>query len=137
MKVFLVDDSLLVRERLAVIITELEGIELVGQSSDAYQAIDDIRRLRPDVVILDIRLERGSGLEVLGAVKKEAQPPIVIILTAFPFPQYRQRCFEAGAEYFFDKSTEFDRVTVLLRQWQQQAVAGVNGAKPARLETKN
>jgi YesN/AraC family two-component response regulator len=74
--------------------------------------------LRPDVVILDIRMPENNGIQVLEAIKKSAAAPVVIMLTAFPYPQYRKKCLEAGAEYFFDKATEFEQVAEVLKKIQ-------------------
>ena len=113
LKIFIAEDSTLVCQRLIDMFSELEGseaIELIGQAKDAQGALEAIRRLQPDVAILDICLAEGSGIQVLEAVKSNAPLPVVIMLTAFPYPQYRTRCLEAGADYFFDKLTEFDQV---------------------------
>ena len=116
MKVLIADDSALVRERLAALLCELEAVELVGQASNRRQTLEAIQRLRPDVVILDIHMPGGNGLQILETVKASESAPVVIMLTAFPYPQYRKKCLEAGAEYFFDKATEFDQVTEVLKQ---------------------
>jgi YesN/AraC family two-component response regulator len=118
LKVFIADDSALVRERLAALISEIEGAEVVGQAGDAPEAFEGIQHLRPDVVILDIRMPENNGIQVLEAIKKSAAAPVVIMLTAFPYPQYRKKCLEAGAEYFFDKATEFEQVAEVLKKIQ-------------------
>ncbi len=111
MKVFIVEDSPLVVDRLMAMFAEFEGgVEVVGRADDAVAAIGSIRDLRPDAVILDIRLRRGTGLDVLETVKRDQQAPMVMMLTNYPHPQYRRRCLEHGADYFLDKSTEFDCV---------------------------
>jgi DNA-binding NarL/FixJ family response regulator len=124
LKVFIVDDSPIVRTRLTMILAEIPGVELVGQSQIASEAIEGIQRLTPEVVVLDIRLAAGSGIDVLETIKKDTKPPIVIILTSYPYPQYRKRCAEAGADYFLDKATEFDRVPEILRQLIQNCPVG-------------
>jgi DNA-binding NarL/FixJ family response regulator len=116
LKVVIADDSALVRERLAVLVSDLENVELVGQASNAPEAIEIIQRLRPDVVILDIRMPGGNGIQVLEVIKANEVVPLIIMLTAFPYPQYRKKCLEAGAEYFFDKATEFERVAQVVKQ---------------------
>jgi DNA-binding NarL/FixJ family response regulator len=116
LRVFIADDSVLVRERLQARLAELEGVELVGQSGNAPEAIEAMRQLRPDVAILDIRMPGGNGLRVLEAAKAGDAPPVVIMLTAFAYPQYRSRCLAAKADYFFDKATEFDHVVQVLEQ---------------------
>jgi DNA-binding NarL/FixJ family response regulator len=113
-RVFIADDSLMLRQRLADLISEFENLELVGQTGDARQALEAIQSLRPDVVIMDIRMPEGNGIQVLEAVKAHESAPQVIMLTAFPYPQYRKECLRAGAEYFFDKATEFDHFAQVL-----------------------
>jgi DNA-binding NarL/FixJ family response regulator len=106
MKVFLVDDSAIVLEKLAAMISGIDGVEIAGQAMNARDAIQSIVKLKPDVAILDIRLNGGgSGMEVLKRIKKENPPPIVIMLTNHPYPQYREKCQALGADYFFDKVT--------------------------------
>jgi DNA-binding NarL/FixJ family response regulator len=123
--VLIADDSALVRERLADMIAELEGVELVGQAHDADTALEAIRRLKPHVMILDIRMPGGSGIQVLEAAKQEMGPPVAIMLTAFPYAQYRRKCLEAGAEYFFDKSSEFECVAETLEGLQRELTGRV------------
>ncbi|MGA9351401.1 MAG: response regulator transcription factor [Anaerolineae bacterium] len=122
LKVFVADDSTLVRERLAELISEIEGVEVVGQAGDARQALEAIQHLRPDAVILDIRMPGNNGIQVLEAIKKSAAAPVVIVLTVFPYPQYRKKCLEAGAEYFFDKATEFEQVAEVLKKIQDSTI---------------
>jgi len=115
-RVLLADDSKLVRERLAVQLCELERVELVGETDHIPELLEQIQRLKPDVVVLDIRMPGGNGIQSLEAIKKEPGSPIVIMLAMLPYPQYRKKCLEAGAEFFFDKATEFDLVMQALKQ---------------------
>lgn len=114
MKIFIADDSAIVRERLIEIISELKGIDIIGQAGDVAEALESIRNLRPDAVILDIQMPNGSGIDVLENIKKEVPAPLVIILTNYPYPQYQKKCMDAGADFFFDKSTEFEKVMKVL-----------------------
>lgn len=116
MKVFLVDDSTIVRERVASMLSEHSEIEIIGQAQRVKQAIDLIGRLKPDVVVLDIRLSGGSGIDVLRDIKKLRPTPLVIMLTNLPYRQYRQECMNAGADFFFDKSTEFTKLDELFEK---------------------
>ncbi len=110
MRVFLVDDSTILRDRVCSLISDITpDIGIVGQANNPREVVESVQALRPDVVILDLRLP-GNGLDVLQDIKRNTPPPVVIIFTNYPFPQYRQRCLEAGAEFFFDKSTEFDKL---------------------------
>jgi DNA-binding NarL/FixJ family response regulator len=109
------------------LLSELKDVELVGQAKDAQEALEAVRRLRPDVVILDIRMPGGNGITALEAVKADEVAPVVIMLTAFPYPQYRNKCLKAGADYFFDKATEFDSVSATIEQLKAQTTGERGG----------
>jgi len=126
MKVFIVDDSALVRERIIAMISEHPGIEITGQAKNAQEGINSIRKLKPDAVILDIRMPGGNGIEVLKNIKKNSCSPTIIILTNYPYPQYRKKCIEAGADFFFDKSTEFHKIIEVLKKLIQESNAKNN-----------
>jgi DNA-binding NarL/FixJ family response regulator len=119
LKVFICDDSATVRERLVIMALDLPAVNLVGQADDAPGCMDAIRKARPDVVILDIRMPGGNGMDVLRQLKEENPAPKVIMLTNFAYAQYRRRCEEAGADFFLDKSTEFDQIPLALEQVRQ------------------
>jgi two-component system response regulator DevR len=108
--VYIVDDSQVMRQRLTESVTDIAGVEITGQSSDPFEALDGIRELHPDVVILDIRLPSRSGIDVLKDIKREPAAPIVIMITNYPYPQYRQGSMAAGADYFFSKIDEFEMI---------------------------
>jgi len=112
--VFIVDDSAVVRDRLAQMIAELPGIQVVGHADIAFEAIQEIRRLRPSCVVLDISMPGGSGMYVLETVKRENPALTVIMLTNFAHDQYRQKCLQLGADHFFDKTSEFEKVLEIL-----------------------
>ena len=115
-KVFIADDSRIVREHLVTMLDELAEVEIVGQAENVAEAISAIRKLQPDVVILDIRMPGGSGIEVLQAIKQDEKAPVVIILTNYPHPAYRKKCLRIGADFFLDKSTEFDQIPAVFEQ---------------------
>ncbi len=118
-KVFIADDSLVVREHLVTMLDELTGIEIVGQAENVAEAISAIRILEPDAVILDIRMPGGSGIDVLQNIKQDDSAVLVIVLTNYPYPVYRQKCLQAGADFFLDKSTEFDQIPELFERYKQ------------------
>ena len=118
-KVFIADDSRIVQEHLVTILDELAEVEIVGQAKTVAEAISAIVKLQPDVVILDIRMPDGSGIDVLQTIKQDDPAPAVIVLTNYPYPAYRQKCLQAGADFFLDKSTEFDQIPELIAQHKE------------------
>ncbi|TFH36696.1 MAG: response regulator [Dehalococcoidia bacterium] len=114
MRVYVVDDSPLVRERLVSLLSEVADVEVVGCADNAEEGIAGISMKQPDVAILDIRMPSGSGISVLEEIKRRDSSPTIIMLTNYPYPQYRKKCMDAGADFFFDKSSEFHMVTEIL-----------------------
>ena len=128
LKVFIADDSAFIRERLPAMLSEIPGIEVVGQAKNGAEALDSIRALNPDVVILDIRMPGKTGIEVLHELKKDKPAPVVIMLTNYPYPQYKKKCLGLGADFFFDKSTDFDKLFDVLKELSQ--TVGKRGMVP-------
>ncbi len=110
MKVFIADDSIEIRKRIIAMLSDVERIDMIGQAENVQDAISSIHELNPDVVILDIRMPGGSGMDVLKTIEKRNRMPVVIMLTNYPRSQYRNKCLDAGADFFFDKSREFEKV---------------------------
>jgi DNA-binding NarL/FixJ family response regulator len=115
-KVFVADDSLVLRERVLEMLREIPGVEVLGCAEDGLNAIACIRELKPDAVVLDIQMPRGTGLDVLKNIHAVDGVPLFIVFTNFPYPQYRKRALECGAQFFFDKTTEFDKLRELFGQ---------------------
>lgn len=132
MRVFIADDSEMVCERLANLLAPIEGVTIAGRAHDVPRTIDSIRRLTPDAVILDVQMPGGSGLDVVQEIKRDTPAPIVIVSTNCPYPQYRKKYIEAGADYFFDKSMEFDKVIGVINELQG-GEAGQSGADESEL----
>ena len=124
MKIFIVDDSDIIVERVKILLSSFEKLEFIGQASNAKDAIDSILKLKPDVVILDIRLIGEDGMNVLKRIKQEQPAPVVIMLTNYPYPQYREKCRQLGAEYFFDKVTEIESFVRVLKVLAQNFSQG-------------
>ena len=114
MKIFVVEDSAAIRERLVEMIGDIEGVVVVGEAATSDEAVAGIRRTRPDVAIFDIQLAAGSGIDALVEAKR-AQPGLrAIVLTNYATPQHEKASVDAGAEYFMDKSAEFERIAEVL-----------------------
>ena len=114
MTVFLIDDSDWVRERLASAIGEIDGAQVAGGTGDPAEAPRRFKALRPDVVVLDIRLAGGNGIDILKQIKHLDPATRVIMFTNNDLLQYRTQCLDAGADYFMSKTDEFERLCELL-----------------------
>lgn len=126
MKVFLVEDSQVVRERLRDMIAGIAGIELVAEVDNEDEAMQGICAVLPDVVILDLTLVGGSGMEVLRRIRLQPLSMLVIVLTNYSQPQYRKKCLNLGADYFLDKTKDISVLEELLNQlsWNLRMTEG-------------
>ena len=116
MRLLVADDSKVLRARLIDILSEIEGVEVVGQTEDSDSIVKAVATLKPDVVILDIRMKGRNGIQALEAIKHREKPPIVIMFTNYPYLQYRKRCLDAGADFFFYKAIEFEKLRDVIKQ---------------------
>src|SRR5947207_232531 len=94
-KIFIADDSVAVRQGLALVLSMVPGAEVVGEAPRGREAVAAIRRLMPDVVILDLHLPELNGLEVLAAIKSDRPALVVIMFTASPSHPLKTRCLQA------------------------------------------
>jgi DNA-binding NarL/FixJ family response regulator len=116
MKVFVAETSALLRKQLICLLSEWQGIEIVGQAQAVPETLRGIRELKPDVVTLDIQMSGGGGIDMLKQIKRGDSAPVVIILTNTASPPYRKSSTEAGADFFLDKSTEFKEVREIIQR---------------------
>jgi len=116
LRIFLVDDSPLIRERIEAMIGTIAGAEVVGHAESADDAIRGIFATQPDAVVLDLILTRGTGLDVLRAVRAAAPDIDVYLLTNHAAEPYRRAAERLGASGFFDKTTEFRSVRQALAE---------------------
>jgi DNA-binding NarL/FixJ family response regulator len=110
MNIIIADDSKILRQRIINLLKEIKGIKVIAEADNSHQAIQLVEELHPDLIVLDIRMPDGSGLEVLKMMKKKNLSVLKLVLTNYPLEQYRKKCQELGADYFFDKSTEFEQM---------------------------
>ncbi len=115
MKILIVDDSDIFRQSMMSLLGTLGEVESINEARNVKEGIDLAKAAKPDAVFLDIRLPDGTGFEVLQEIKKEPQPPMVIMLTNYSSEQFREKAFREGADYFFDKSTEFEKALEVLK----------------------
>ncbi|MDQ6620088.1 MAG: response regulator [Pseudomonadota bacterium] len=122
LKVFLVEDSVSVRERLIDFLAEPGAVEIVGFAETEAASVAQLALQRVDVAIVDLNLKAGSGFGVISALrgKYPVAPPTIVVLTNYAFPEYEVACRERGADFFFDKSTQFGSVKTLLSELRDQ-----------------
>lgn len=118
MRIFLVEDSTQIRERLVELIDAMGGHTVVGEADNFDDAVAGICRCKPDVAIFDIKLARGNGIEALAAAKHELPGLRGIVLSNYATPQHVKASAEAGAEFFLDKSAEFEKIGDILASLQ-------------------
>jgi DNA-binding NarL/FixJ family response regulator len=103
--VLLVDDEALVRAGLRMILETADDLTVVGEAEDGHAALDAVRRYRPDVVLMDIRMPRLDGLAAAAALRERESPPAVVVLTTFDTDDAVFRALETGAIGFLLKDT--------------------------------
>jgi DNA-binding NarL/FixJ family response regulator len=114
--VYVVDDSPLVRERIEALLTKIDGARVIGHAEAADGAARGILELRPQVVVLDLKLAQGSGFDVLRAVHPQAPQIDFYMLSNFATDAYRRTATQLGARGFFDKTQEFAQLMDVLAQ---------------------
>jgi DNA-binding NarL/FixJ family response regulator len=109
-QVLIIDDSLQIRERIAALLAESPQIRIAGEVGNSRDALEAVQRLRPDTVLLDIRLPGQSGISLLRTFKARYPEMAVIMLTNLDDTRYRQQCRKLGADHFLSKTMEFERI---------------------------
>lgn len=109
LKVFLADDSQQIRQRVNALLANAQ-MAIVGEGATPDSCIEGILTSHPDVVVLDVQLEGGSGLQVLKAIRSQDPDVAFVVFSNNSAPAYRKRYLGEGAVRFLDKSTEFDQL---------------------------
>jgi DNA-binding NarL/FixJ family response regulator len=118
-RVALVDDQALIRAGLARILSPADGFEVIAECNDGRQAVDELAALRPDVVLMDIRMPRLDGIAATAQLRAGEQPPVVLVLTTFGEDEVLWGAIEAGAAGFVLKDSSAEDLIAAVR-----AVAG-------------
>ena len=128
MKALIVDDEPLARERLATLVGEIAGVEVAGEAANGVEALEAAARLKPDVVLLDIRMPVMDGLEVARHLDAMESPPAVIFCTAYQ--DHALEAFEANAVDYLVKPIRAERLGAALAKAQR-----LSGAVVRRIES--
>jgi DNA-binding NarL/FixJ family response regulator len=117
MKIVIADDSSLLRDRIRSLLNSLNHNSVLYEAENGVEALKVIREKKPDLAILDIRMPEMNGIEVLKKIRELELSVRVCILTNYPYPQYRKRCFEEGADYFLDKNVDFMQICDIISKF--------------------
>jgi len=114
LRVVVADDHALVRSGITGIL-EAGGLEVVAEAADGAEAVQAARRLRPDVVVMDVRMPRVDGIEATRRLLREPDPPQVLVLTTFDLDEYAFEALRAGAAGFLLKDAPTERLVDAVR----------------------
>jgi two-component system OmpR family response regulator len=123
LRVYLVEDSAMIRDRVIEQITENTASELIGCAETEDDALDGIRELQPDAIVLDIELRQGNGFNVLRRLQHMTleRRPVIIVFSNHAESDFRRRAVADGARYFIDKASEFSQLTEVLESLRPQS----------------
>ena len=122
-RVVLVEDNDVFREGLELVLGLRGDIEVVGTVADGERAVEVVRKLRPDVVLMDYRLPGIDGIEATAAVRAAYPEAAVVGLTASANPRERDALFEAGAVACLAKDEGLDEIVAAIRRAAQATAA--------------
>ncbi len=114
MKILLVENSFVVRERLRRLTAAIPHAVLVAECGSDIAARRHLASHRPALVILDPCLRGGSGFALIAQIKTVLPSAIIVVLTNLVHPEYRARCMALGADHFLDKSKETQAFIALI-----------------------
>ncbi|OWQ44212.1 hypothetical protein CDL60_26010 [Roseateles noduli] len=134
MNIVIVDGSITARAQWQALLARERQIHVVGEAACEQSAIEVITQTQPDVVVMDLALQPGSGLRVLRAIRQLGVGARVIVLTHSYYEEMRRACAEHGISGFFEKGLQCDEALATLRGWlaplqadEQERQAAVDG----------
>jgi len=114
-RVMIVDDHPAVRKGIAALIESEPDLQVVGQTGDGREAVDLFRKLKPDIVLMDLRLPGMGGVEAIMAIRKEFADARIIVLTTFDADEDIYRAIQSGAKSYLLKDTPDDELAATIR----------------------
>jgi two-component system response regulator YesN len=115
-RVIIADDSNLTLDWLEELLTNFDQIEIVDKCKTGTHALEALRCLKPDLAIVDFKMPGLNGIEVLREIRKTDTTMKFILLTFYAFDNYRQMALESGADYFFSKVDDFEKLSRLIAE---------------------
>lgn len=114
LRILLVEDSVVLAQRLREALDTLENVEVVDAVSDESAAVAVVRAKQVDVIILDLQLKEGTGFGVMQRLGKDR--PTVIVFTNYMLPEYQRLADSLGVEYFLNKSRDYEQLPQLIQE---------------------
>lgn len=110
MRVLIADDSSFMLDRLQQMLLSLEDVEVVVSFRNGTDALHALRDQKPDLAILDNKMPGLKGVDVIREIRKEDRKVKIMLLTFYANTYYKQQAMNAGADYFFSKSEDFEKI---------------------------
>lgn len=115
-RVLIADDSNFILVRLQQMLLGMEDVEVVGSFNNGTDALTAIHALKPDIAILDNKMPGLNGIDIIREITKEDSTMTLVLLTFYTDIHYRQKAMSAGADYFFSKSEDFEKIPAVISQ---------------------
>ena len=116
LRVLLADDSDLILDRLQQMLRLHPLVEIAGSFKDGIKTLEALKSLKPDLAIVDIKMPGLTGLEVLHEIRKEDSHLKFMILTFYSSENYRKLAMQYGADYFFSKVDDFEKISPVVNE---------------------
>lgn len=122
-KVLLIDDTVMILQRLGSLLAELEQVVNIESATSAEEALVVMDDYHPDILVLDINMPGMGGIEMLRKMQGvQINKPVIIMLTNNTFAGYRDECMRLGADYFLDKSRDFLMIPVIVQKLSERNI---------------
>lgn len=116
MRILIADDSVIFRERLIRLMNDIENIRSVRVAETINETVELSKTLHPDVVLLDLHMPDGSGMDIIKTIRDDSPGSVVMVCTGFPYAQYRDLSIQRGAGYFYDKNHDIEKMIRKLKE---------------------
>jgi len=115
-KIFIADDHSLIREGIKNLISSESDIKIIGESSNPHEVLEQLKKLKPDVIVLDISMPGKSGLDLLKEIKIQLPDIKVLMMSMLPEEQFAKRTLKAGASGYITKTSLPEEFIIAIRR---------------------
>jgi DNA-binding NarL/FixJ family response regulator len=126
MKVVLANYSDLILERLKELLSIHRQVDIVASLKNGDETLAAIKNLKPDLVIVDINMPGLNGLEILNEVRRDNRTTKIIILTFYSSEHYRKIAMLSGADFFFNKADDFEKISLIVERLMRDSKYNTN-----------